>query len=175
MGSCLFVSQQVTNTDFLFFLTSFVFSFAKYLDYAGIFLRSTPNARIVLRSSQCKILGLLSKLRSQNYQLPSKNVSQIFYSFLCHYYLPSYDERMSFLTFVFYIGLCVDVREEGDESEDDDGLPPLERNMNHIQLEDSDEDDEDEDEDDDLPPLERNMNHIKLEDSEEDDDNKSED
>lgn len=82
---------------------------------------------------------------------------------------------MSFLTFVFYIGLCVDVREEGDESEDDDGLPPLERNMNHIQLEDSDEDDEDEDEDDDLPPLERNMNHIKLEDSEEDDDNKSED
>ncbi|KAF2538089.1 hypothetical protein F2Q68_00023012 [Brassica cretica] len=63
------------------------------------------------------------------------------------------------------------VRKEGDESEDDDdGLPPLERNMNHIISEDSEEEDE-EDEDDGLPPLERNMNHVKLEDSEEDDDN----
>ena len=77
------------------------------------------------------------------------------------------------LAFVCF--LCVDVRKEGDESEDDDeddGLPPLERNMNHVISEDSEEEDEEEEEEDDgLPPLERNMNHVKLEDGEEDDDN----
>lgn len=45
---------------------------------------------------------------------------------------------------MFWVGVKKD-GESGDESEDDDdedGLPPLERNMNHIKLEDSDEEDD---------------------------------
>ncbi|CAK8578839.1 unnamed protein product [Lathyrus sativus] len=47
-------------------------------------------------------------------------------------------------------------------SDSEDGLPPLERNVNHLNIENSDEESEDE-----LPPLERNMNHLNIDNSDE--------
>lgn len=51
-----------------------------------------------------------------------------------------------------------------EESDSEDGLPPLERNLNHISLEETDS------EDDGLPPLERNLNHLNLKEDDEDSD-----
>ncbi|CAI8618998.1 unnamed protein product [Vicia faba] len=47
-------------------------------------------------------------------------------------------------------------------SDSEDGLPPLERNVNHLNIDNSDEESEDE-----LPPLERNMNHLNINNSDE--------
>ncbi|CAL5214467.1 unnamed protein product [Lathyrus oleraceus] len=47
-------------------------------------------------------------------------------------------------------------------SDSEDGLPPLERNVNHLNIDNSDEESEDE-----LPPLERNMNHLNIDNSDE--------
>lgn len=46
-------------------------------------------------------------------------------------------------SFLFWVDVKKDGESGDDESEDDeeDGLPPLERNMNHIKLEDSEEED----------------------------------
>jgi len=53
--------------------------------------------------------------------------------------------------------------DQGSCSDDsEDGLPPLERNVNHLSLEESDESCSDDSEDG-LPPLERNVNHLSLE------------
>ncbi|KAL5703889.1 hypothetical protein ACHQM5_022383 [Ranunculus cassubicifolius] len=54
-----------------------------------------------------------------------------------------------------------------DYDSEEDGLPPLERNSNHLMLEESDKLSDEEDNDD-LPPLEKNMNQLILEDSEDD-------
>ncbi|KAH7861277.1 hypothetical protein Vadar_024100 [Vaccinium darrowii] len=52
--------------------------------------------------------------------------------------------------------------DQGSGSDSEDGLPPLERNVNHLSLEESDESCSD-DSQDGLPPLERNVNHLSLE------------
>ncbi|WCJ31823.1 16S rRNA aminocarboxypropyltransferase [Euphorbia peplus] len=52
-------------------------------------------------------------------------------------------------------------KEEGFSSDSEDGLPPLERNVNHLNFEESDPGSLSNSEDE-LPPLERNMNHLNL-------------
>lgn len=52
-------------------------------------------------------------------------------------------------------------KEEGCSSDSEDGLPPLERNANHMSFEESDPSDSE----DELLPLERNMNHFNFQDS----------
>ncbi|XP_038720139.1 18S rRNA aminocarboxypropyltransferase [Tripterygium wilfordii] len=65
----------------------------------------------------------------------------------------------------------VDATENQDSDGDsDDGLPPLERNTNHLNLQDREVDTSegsDDDSEDGLPPLERNMNHLNLHESDE--------
>ncbi|GAU19746.1 hypothetical protein TSUD_78720 [Trifolium subterraneum] len=61
-----------------------------------------------------------------------------------------------------------DVKHENEDndqnsSDSEDGLPPLERNVNHLNIDDSDE----EDSEDGLPPLEKNMNHLNIDNSDE--------
>ncbi|CBI21472.3 unnamed protein product, partial [Vitis vinifera] len=46
--------------------------------------------------------------------------------------------------------------DEGSCDDSEDGLPPLEKNLNHLNLEESDSEDG-------LPPLEKNLNHLNLE------------
>ena len=46
--------------------------------------------------------------------------------------------------------------DEGSCDDSEDGLPPLEKNLNHVNLEESDSEDG-------LPPLEKNLNHLNLE------------
>uniref|UniRef100_A0A7N0V841 18S rRNA aminocarboxypropyltransferase n=1 Tax=Kalanchoe fedtschenkoi TaxID=63787 RepID=A0A7N0V841_KALFE len=55
-----------------------------------------------------------------------------------------------------------DEGEEDEDSDSDDDLPPLERNINHLNFNDESEDEESTT-DDDLPPLTRNVNHMNLE------------
>ncbi|KAK3150752.1 hypothetical protein QOZ80_3AG0237270 [Eleusine coracana subsp. coracana] len=54
--------------------------------------------------------------------------------------------------------------EEGSEGDSDDDLPPLEKNLNHLNLnqdeEESGEEESEDDSDNDLPPLEKNLNHV---------------
>ncbi|KAL9669551.1 hypothetical protein QQ045_007098 [Rhodiola kirilowii] len=60
-------------------------------------------------------------------------------------------------------------KNEDEDSDADDDLPPLERNMNHMNFKEESEDevsatdDEESATDDDLPPLTANVNHLKLE------------
>lgn len=57
--------------------------------------------------------------------------------------------------------------EESEDEESDtaeNGLPPLKKNLNRVNLDES-EDEESCDSDSGLPPLEKNLNHITLEDS----------
>ncbi|KAJ4715652.1 Ribosome biogenesis protein TSR3-like protein [Melia azedarach] len=48
--------------------------------------------------------------------------------------------------------------DEASSNDSEDGLPPLEKNMNHLNLQETDE--ENDDSEDGLPPLERNTNHV---------------
>jgi pre-rRNA-processing protein TSR3 len=70
---------------------------------------------------------------------------------------------------VFFFLCCIaDVLDENEDnvqnsSDSEDGLPPLERNMNHLNIDDSDE----EDSEDGLPPLEKNINHLNIDNSDE--------
>ncbi|XP_034692208.1 ribosome biogenesis protein TSR3 homolog [Vitis riparia] len=52
--------------------------------------------------------------------------------------------------------------DEGSCDDSEDGLPPLEKNLNHVNLEESDSEDG-------LPPLEKNLNHLNLEESDSED------
>lgn len=65
---------------------------------------------------------------------------------------------------------------DGDEGsyDSEDGLPPLEKNLNHINLDES-EDDESCSSESGLPPLEKNLNHTNLEESEDEGSYDSED
>ena len=60
-------------------------------------------------------------------------------------------------------------KEEGSEGDSDDDLPPLEENLNHLNLNRDEESEEgsEGDSDDDLPPLEENLNHLNLNQDEE--------
>lgn len=61
-------------------------------------------------------------------------------------------------------------RESQSSSDSEDGLPPLEKNTNHLNSIESDEESEPQsssDSEDDLPPLEKNMNHLNLIESDE--------
>jgi pre-rRNA-processing protein TSR3 len=53
-------------------------------------------------------------------------------------------------------------REEGSEGDSDDGLPPLEKNSNHLNRsqDESKEEESESDSDNDLPPLEKNSNYL---------------
>jgi len=59
-------------------------------------------------------------------------------------------------------------KEEGSEGDSDDDLPPLEENLNHLNLNRDEESEEgsEGDSDDDLPPLE-NLNHLNFNQDEE--------
>lgn len=64
--------------------------------------------------------------------------------------------------------------EESYDSED--GLPPLEKNLNHISLDESESEDERSyGSESGLPPLEKNLNHINLDESEDEESSDSED
>lgn len=56
--------------------------------------------------------------------------------------------------------------DEGSSNESDDGLPPLERNMNHLSLREGKDEGSSDESDGGLPPLERNTNHLSLQESE---------
>ncbi|KAJ0041004.1 hypothetical protein Pint_26673 [Pistacia integerrima] len=51
-------------------------------------------------------------------------------------------------------------KDEASSNDSEDGLPPLEKNMNHVNFQESDDDSEDG-----LPPLEKNMNHLHIQES----------
>lgn len=53
-------------------------------------------------------------------------------------------------------------KDEASSNDSEDGLPPLEKNMNHLNFQESDDDSEGG-----LPPLEKNMNHLNIQESEE--------
>ncbi|XP_031264348.1 ribosome biogenesis protein TSR3 homolog isoform X1 [Pistacia vera] len=53
-------------------------------------------------------------------------------------------------------------KDEASSNDSEDGLPPLEKNMNHVNFQESDDDSEDG-----LPPLEKNMNHLHIQESDE--------
>lgn len=72
-----------------------------------------------------------------------------------------------FFTCFLFPSYIADVMHENEDnvqnsSDSEDGLPPLERNVNHLNIDNSDEESEDE-----LPPLERNMNHLNIDNSDE--------
>lgn len=58
------------------------------------------------------------------------------------------ESDLSFFLFIFSAsGVDKTHPDEGSDTDSDDGLPPLERNMNHLSLQDSEESEEEEEDD----------------------------